>query len=349
MAKIDRVTTEIMASERLVNVIVSVTDADGAVGVGESWWGIPDNDVPGRSARPIASVIDDVLAPRVVGREANDIEAIWFDLYDWGARYGDTGIYMMGVSGIDLALWDLKGKRLDVPVLDLLGGAAMPALPVYASLPALRTRELLHRETGRALDAGFAAVKLHEIDAELTAFLRDEFGPDLVLMVDVNGAFDPIEAIEQGRRLSELGVLWFEEPVKPMSDHQAIARVGGAIDCDLAGGENEYSLASFDRLLATGALTYVQPEITKIGGMTGAKRVGALVERYNVALCPHNFRLGPSLYASMHWAFNSPASRWIEVPFMPADISFSYPAVLPPVVDGMVHPVAGPGWGCVTE
>lgn len=346
MAKIESVGAEILTNERHVNVIVRVVDADGVEGVGETWWGIPDPEVPGRSARPMVSVIEDVVGPRVVGKDASNIEGIWFDLYDWGARYGDSGIYFMGVSGVDLALWDLLGKRLGVPVLDLLGGPAMDSLPVYASLPALRTEESLHRETERAVDAGFGAVKLHEIDAELTAFLRHEFGPDLSIMVDVNGAFDPVEAIAHGRRLSELGVLWFEEPVKPMSDERSIARVGAAVPCDLAGGENEYSLAGFDRLLSTGALTYLQPEITKIGGMTGAKRVGALAERYNVALCPHNFRLGPSLYASIHWAFSSPASRWIEYPFMPADQKFSYPVGLPPLVDGHVRPLVGPGFGC---
>lgn len=347
MATIERVTTDILTTGQLVNVIVEVTDADGGTGIGETWWGIADRDVPGRSARPITSVIEDLLAPRVIGAEADNIEAIWYDLYDWGARYGDNGIFFMGLSGLDLALWDLKGKRLDAPVLDLLGGAATESLPVYASLPPLRTPAALQRETQRALDAGFTAVKLHEVDPELSAFLRDEFGPDLVLMVDVNGAFDPVQAIAHGRRLSELDVLWFEEPVKPMSDEASIARVGQSAQCDLAGGENEYSIASFDRLLATGALTYLQPEITKIGGMTGAKRVGALAERYNVALCPHNFRLGPSLYASIHWAFSSPASRWIEYPFMPEGVAASYPVDVPPLVNGHVRPIPGPGFGCV--
>lgn len=346
MALVEQITTEILTSGDLVNVLVTVTDEDGATGVGEAWWGIPDRTDPGRSARPITATIDDLLTPRTIGREANNIEAIWHNLWHWGQRYGDTGIFLMGLSGLDLALWDLKGKRLDTPVVDLLGGPALDSIPVYASLPALREPELLLRETTRAIEAGFAAVKLHEVDPELTAFLRDEFGPELVIMVDVNGHFDPVEAISHGRRLSELNVLWFEEPVSPMRDERSIARVGEAIGCDLAGGENEYSLADFDRLLATGALTYLQPEITKIGGMTGAKRVGALAERHNVALCPHNFRLGPSLYASIHWAFSSPASKWLEFPWLPDGIRSSYPVLLPEIEGGVVRPLMGPGFGC---
>ncbi len=346
MALIEHVASEIFADGDLINLIVRVIDSDGTEGIGEAWWGIGDPEEPSRAARPIASVIDDLLAPRAIGRNADYIEAIWHDLADWGSRYGDHGIFLMGLSGLDLALWDLKGKRLGAPVVDLLGGPAVAAIPAYASLPVLRTPELLRRETERALAAGFTAIKLHEVDPELTAFLREEFGPELLLMVDVNGHFDPIEAIAHGKRLGELDVLWFEEPVRPMRDIDAIARVGASVPCDLAGGENEYSLADFERLLQTQALSYVQPEITKIGGLTPAKRVAALVERANVALCPHNFRLGPSLYASIHWAFSSPASRWLEFPWVPEDVSFSYPVALPVLSDGKVYPLPGPGFGC---
>lgn len=345
MAALEQVTTEVMRSEQMVNVIVRVTDSDGSVGEGEAWWGIPGGE-PGRSATPITAVVDDLLTPLILGREADHIEQLWFDLWDWGYRYADQGIFLMGLSGLDLALWDLKGKRLGVPVASLLGGPVGGGIPAYASFPPLREPDLLITETQRALDAGFNAIKLHELDPELTALLRKEFGADLQIMVDVNGHFDPIEAIAVGRRLSELDVLWFEEPVRPMRDHETIARVGAAIDADLAGGENEYTLADFDRLLSTGALTYLQPEITKIGGLTAAKRVSALAELHNVALSPHNFRLGPALYASIQWAFTSPASRWIEMPWVPEDVKFSHPAVLPTLHDGKVLPIDAPGLGC---
>ncbi len=349
MAAIESVTTEILRNEDLVNVIVTVRDSDGAEGVGEAWWGIPDRASPGRSATPITAVVDDLLTPRLLGREADRIEQLWFELWDWAYRYGDQGIFMMGLSGVDLALWDLLGKRADRPVAALLGGPIADGIPGYASFPPLRDPAMLISETQRAIDAGFDAIKLHELDPELTALLRTEFGDDLKIMVDVNGHFDPVEAIEHGKRLSELGVLWFEEPVRPMRDHRALTRVNDAIDCDLAAGENEYTVEDFDRLLQTGAITYLQPEITKIGGMTAARRVSALAELHNVALSPHNFRLGPALYASIQWAFTSPASKWLEIPWVPDDSAFSHPAVLPPMADGRVLPLTGPGLGVLTE
>ena len=346
MALIESVTAELLHDRSLVNVIARVRDSDGFEGVGEAWWGIPDLEQPSRTASPIIAVINDMLAPRLSGRDPDAIERLWFELWDWGYRYADQGIFLMGLSGVDLALWDLKGKRLGVSVAALLGGPVSDGIPGYASFPRLREPERLVAETARAMEAGFTAVKLHEIDPELTAVLRDEFGDAVEIMVDVNGQFDPLEAIAVGRRLSELGVTWFEEPVRPMRDHAAIARVGAAIECDLAGGENEYTLEDFDRLLATGALAYLQPEITKIGGLTAARRVSTLAELYNVALCPHNFRLGPSLYASVQWAFTSVASKWLEIPWMPSGEEFSFPAALPPMRDGLVLPLEGPGLGC---
>ncbi|MGI9597265.1 MAG: mandelate racemase/muconate lactonizing enzyme family protein [Acidimicrobiales bacterium] len=345
MAAIESVTAEVMRDKMLVNVIVRVRDVDGGEGVGEAWWGIPDHDKPGRSASPIVAVVEDLLAPRLVGRDAEHIERLWFELWDWGYRYADQGIFQMGLSGVDLALWDLKGKRLGAPVASLLGGPTADGIPAYASFPPLRENELLVSETKRAVEAGFTAVKLHELDPELTALLRKEFGHELKIMVDVNGHFDPIEAIAHGRRLSELGVVWFEEPVRPMRDHRALARVGAAIGCDLAAGENEHTIDDFDRLLKTGAIAYLQPEITKIGGLTAARRISALAELYNVALSPHNFRLGPALYASVQWAFTSPASKWMEIPWVPPGLEFSFPVDLPPMADGMVLPLTEPGLG----
>lgn len=347
MVQITEIRAEILTGGDLVNCVVRVRDSDGAEGVGEAWWGIADPDPAqrARAARPIASVVDDLLAPRAVGRDPRRIERLWYDLWDWGYRYADQGIFAMGLSGLDLALWDLAGRRAGQPVCALLGGPVAETIPAYASLPPLRQPDRVVGESLRAVEHGFGAVKLHELDPELVALVRREVGDEIGIMVDVNGHFDPIEAVALGRRLAEIGVVWFEEPVRPMRDHQALALIGARTGCDLAAGENEYTVDDFRRLLADGGLTYLQPEITKIGGLTPARRVAALAEEANVALCPHNFRLGPALYASIHWAFTSPASRWIEVPWVPEGVRFSHPAPLPALVGGAVAAPTEPGWG----
>ena len=345
MSQIASVRTTILDSTSLSQTFVTVTDSDGRTGVGETWWGIPDSTRPSAGARPIASAVDDLLTPRVVGREACDIGRLWFELWDWGYRYADQGIFPMALSGLDIALWDLLGKTLGTSVLQLLGGSRHDAVPAYASLPPLRDPELVVSETQRAVDAGMRAVKLHEVTIDHVERLRRRFGDELAIMVDVNGHFDPIEAITFGRQLADLGATWFEEPVRPMRDHRAMRRVQRESHVDIAAGENEYTLEDFERLLQSEAITYLQPEVTKIGGITAAQRVATLAELHNVALSPHNFRPGPSLYASLAYGFASSATRWFEIPWVPDGRRFAAETQLPQLEDGHVLPPEGPGLG----
>ncbi len=345
MSQIAAVRTTILDATPLSQTLVTVTDSDGRTGVGETWWGIPNPERPSGGALPIASAVDDLLAPRVIGREAGDIGRLWFELWDWGYRYADQGIFPMALSGLDIALWDLLGKTLGTSVLLLLGGSRHDAVPAYASLPPLRDPELVVSETQRAVDAGIGAVKLHEVTIDHVERLRRRFGDELAIMVDVNGHFDPIEAIAFGRQLADLGATWFEEPVRPMRDHRAMLRVKRESGVDIAAGENEYTLEDFERLLQSEAITYLQPEVTKIGGITAAQRVATLAELHNVALSPHNFRPGPSLYASLAYGFASSATRWFEIPWVPDDRRFSSKTPLPEIEDGYVLPPQGSGLG----
>ena len=345
MSQIAAVHTSVLDSTPLSQTLVTVTDSDGRTGVGETWWGIPNPERPSAGALPIASVVDDLLAPRVLGREAGGIGRLLFELWDWGYRYADQGIFPMALSGLDIALWDLLGKTLGASVLQLLGGSRHDAVPAYASLPPLRNPELVVSETQRAVDAGINAVKLHEVTIDHVERLRRRFGEGLAIMVDVNGHFDPIEAIAFGRQLADLGATWFEEPAHPMRDHRAMLRVKRESGVDIAAGENEYTLEDFERLLQSEAITYLQPEVTKIGGITAAQRVATLAELHNVALSPHNFRPGPSLYASLAYGFASSATRWFEIPWVPDDRRFASNTLLPQIEDGYVLPSQGSGLG----
>ena len=347
MTTIKRVSAEIAAKTALSQVLVHIETDDGTTGMGEAWWGIPTPESPGKSAIPIADVVEHLIGPRLVGKQSNLIEKHWFDLWDYGYRYADQGIFLMGLSGVDLALWDLLGKQLNIPVVQLLGGPIHESLPAYASLPPLREPDIVVSETRRAVDAGINAVKLHETEPRYVHILRDTFGDDLKIMVDVNGHFTPVEAREVGEELATRGITWFEEPVRPMRDHASIREVGLQTGLATAAGENEYTLDDFRRLLAAEAVTYLQPEITKIGGLTAAKRITGLTELYNTALCPHNFRTGPSLYASIHWAMASPMAAWMEIPWIRGEFASGIP--LPPVSDGQVQLPAGNGLGLPSD
>ncbi len=361
-SRIEAIRTRGFDHPQLPQLLVDVITEDGLTGTGEAWWGIasagrPPERTADLSARasqdriphaPYATIqaaIEGVLAPRCIGRAAGDIEALWFDMNDFAARYGGGGVISMGLSGIDLALWDRLGRSFDAPVNQLIGGRAHMRRPAYASLPALRTQAAIHRECRRAIAAGFTAIKLHEVCVQAVGWARESCGPDVALMVDCNGHFNVPEAIAFARAISAHDVYWLEEPVRPMRDIDALGRVARAGPLSIAAGENEYSPADFQRLLAGGSIGWLQPEIAKIGGLTAARRISALAELHNVVLAPHNFRIGPCLYASIHWGLSSPATGWIEMPWLPEGLEFPSGARLPSLHDGQVELPEGPGFG----
>lgn len=324
-------------------LLLDVTTENGATGTGECWWGMPNGDRPGSGARPIVQVVEALITPRVLGRDARHIGRLWHELADHFYRYGDGGMLPMGIAGLDLALWDLRGKSLGVPVVELLGGAVHDAIPAYASLPPLHTTERVLHEIARAKAHGFRAAKLHEHALDIITEVASGAPNGFTLMLDVNGHYDLVEAIDVAQVLGELGYYWFEEPVRPMRDHRSIRKVADASPVRLAGGENEFSLIDFERFLTSSGVTYLQPEITKIGGLTPATRVSALAELHNVVLCPHNFRLGPSLLASIHWGFSSPITQWLEIPWLPEGNDFPSGVTVPALEDGAVRAPTGLG------
>lgn len=348
-ATIAAVRTEILDDPLLPQLLVRVTDSDGVEGVGECWWGVwsaRDRQPTHGPLAAIASVVDDMLAPLSVGRSAVDIVGLWNDLRNWGYRYSEEGIFGCGLSGLDLALWDLAGHRLGCSAIELLGGACHSSLPAYASLPPLRSDDALRLQCERLVEAGFGAVKTHEIDPAHAVLVRDVVGPDVEIMVDVNGHYTMVEALEAAAVFRDVGVYWFEEPTWPMRDHSAMARVRSEGLPRLAAGENEWGVDGFRSLLSSGAIDFCQPELTKIGGLTAARQIGPLIEAANVALCPHSFRLGPSSLASLQWAMASPAGAWIEVPWLPEGAAFPSGVPIPEVdADGRVAAPTGHGLG----
>jgi L-alanine-DL-glutamate epimerase-like enolase superfamily enzyme len=164
-------------------------------------------------------------------------------------------------------------------------------------------------------------------------------------MVDASARFDEAGAIAAARRLAEADLVWFEEPVFPQSDHAALARVRAQATMPIAAGENEFSLGGFERLVESGAIDIIQPEIAKFGGLTPARGIGELAAGAGLAMYPHNYSCGPSLLANIHWAFTAPAARWLEIPWLPEGQSFPCGLALPELHDGCVLAPVGPGLG----
>ena len=336
-------------TDGLPHVIVRIRDSDGSIGFGECWWGIPTPSDPKRGGAPIVSAVEHLVKPQYLGKSIDQIELLWHTTLDHLYRYGDGGIVTMALSGVDMALWDLKARKSDVSVLELLGGSVHEKVLGYASFPPLRTPERIETETKRAIEHGYQAIKLHELESELVAITREVGGKDLKIMVDVNGHFDLDDAIAFSHDIAEHNVFWFEEPVRPMRDLNQIKAVADRTEIPIAAGENEYSLSDFRRMIGCKAVQYFQPEITKIGGITPAIKIGDIAKEANLALCPHNFRGGLPLYASLHWGFSNSATKWFEIPWLPENMQFASKIPNPEIVDGYVKPPKGPGLGVTIE
>ena len=225
--------------------IVEVTTDEGISGWGECFGG-------GNVAFANQTIVERVIKPMIVGMNPLDREVIWHNIYNLLRDHGQKGMPIQSLSGVDIALWDIAGKALDLPVYQLLGGAFRDTIPVYGyGMMLQRVPDLLSRftnESASIIEQGFRAVKMKiglgpEQDIGLVEAVREAIGPDIKLMVDANHAYTAREAIPLGRELEKLGVYWFEEPVTS-EDHQGYRDLCQALDMNIAGGSSAVKLAT---------------------------------------------------------------------------------------------------------
>ena len=194
--------------------LVQIRTDDGLEGLGECFG-------PPESAK---AIIDGLYEPHLVGRDPMDTEVIWTDLYQLLRQHGQKGLSVQALSGVDIALWDLKGKALGLPVHKLMGGAYRSEVTAYATgmyfTEGPGVAERLADEAGRYVDASFGYVKMKvgmgvQADTENVRAVRERIGPDIGLMADANYGYNVNDALRLGRELERQELLWFEEPVPP--------------------------------------------------------------------------------------------------------------------------------------
>jgi L-alanine-DL-glutamate epimerase-like enolase superfamily enzyme len=286
--------------------LVRITTDEGLVGWGECFaYGV---------TTAVCGVVDDALAPLVVGQDPTRIELLLDRMHRALMIWGRRGLAMMAVSGVELALWDLLGKARGAPVYQLLGGLYQPRLRGYASLLRYESTAEVRQAVAAALAQGFTAVKLHQTDLASVAAAREVAGPDVDLMLDTNCPWTVEQAIEMGRRLEPYALRWLEEPVWPPEDYAGLARVRQALRVPIACGENDATVFGFREILAAGAADVVQPSVTKVGGIAEMKKIATLAAAAGVTLVPHSFYFGPGLAATLHVAASTPGVPYVEVP-----------------------------------
>ena len=238
-------------------------------------------------------LIETVLAQAVLGRDAMRVQAAWAAMQRALRNAGRPGVGAMAVAAVDVALWDLKARLLEIPLADLLG-RFYEGVPVYGSGGFTSySVERLREQLSGWVAAGIPRVKMKvgrepEQDLGRVIAAREAIGPDAELMVDANGAYDPKQALEKARAFSRLGVSWYEEPVSSDDlEGLRLVRERGPAGMAVAAGEYGYDIFHFRRLLEAGAVDVLQADVTRCAGITGLLKADALCKAHNVGLSAH--------------------------------------------------------------
>ncbi|SLN10132.1 Putative isomerase YitF [Roseivivax jejudonensis] len=287
-----------MRFDRRMHLLVEIVCDDGTTGWGECLG----------PAGPNAAVVA-AYAGRLRGADPLQTERIWAELYNALRDQGQRGLTITALSGIDVALWDIKGKALGQPVSVLLGGRFRERVRAYATGSFRRDGvdrvEDNAAEAARHRDAGFHAMKIKigfgvEEDLRVIAAVREAMGPDMRLMIDANHGYDVLEAVELGNRAARYGIDWFEEPVVP--EHLAAYReVRARQPIPVAGGETWHARWAFREPLETRAVDIAQPDLCGCGGFTEMRRIADMASLHGIRLVPHVWGTAVQIAASLQW------------------------------------------------
>ena len=287
-----------MRFDRRRHCLVEIVCDDGTIGWGECLG----------PAQPNAAVVN-AYASALVGRNPLETEKIWSELYNLLRDQGQRGLTITALSGIDIALWDIKGKHFGVPISLLLGGRFRESVRAYAT-GSFRKDGVdrvadVSQEVASYRKQGFHAVKIKigfDVDEDLRVIeaVRSVVGPDMRLMIDANHGYDALEACEVGRAAASLGVDWFEEPVVPEQlDAYRAVRAGQPIP--VAGGETWHGRYGVREVLETRAVDIIQPDICGSGGFSEVRRIADLASLHGVRVVPHVWGTGVAIAAALQF------------------------------------------------
>ena len=280
-------------------VVVKVHTENGLIGYGESHHA--------RAPGTVAHVVNTTLRQLVLGMDAFDTTGVWERVYTMQLQSHGLGAgAAIALSGIDMALWDIRGKASGWPLYKLLGGSAQP-IPAYAGGVSLgyQAPEYLVEEVRALMELGYSAVKLRvgdtpQRDLERVQAVRAAFGPDLTLLVDANTGYCLEDVRQVMSRFDELAVGWLEEPFAA-HDYRSYATAATFGHIPLAAGENHYTRFEFVRLIEDGAIRILQPDLSKTGGVTESLRIAALASAWKLPIHPHTSMTGINMAATIHF------------------------------------------------
>ncbi|MCU1478458.1 MAG: hypothetical protein JWQ64_3151 [Subtercola sp.] len=327
--------------------LVKITTDRGLVGIGEC-YGLPSPQVTG-------TLITTVLAPLLIGRDAQSTTAIWETLFQSQAAGGHTrGFYLEAIAGIDIALWDLRGKAAGQPVHRLLGGPVREHIDCYASpVPLHQTVAESAAHARSFVDQGFKALKVKigrgaKTDGAHLAAVRAEVGDDIEILTDANCAYTLDAATEVARVLEQNGIRWFEEPLH-IVDLDGLAELRRRTGLTIVTGETSFTRFDLREYISRQAVDVYMPNIARSGGFTEAIRIGAVASTFGVDIAPHGVGSGVSLAAALHLCAAMPNLRTYEYNRLPNALRENILLDPPVFADGKLTVPSGPGLGITLD
>ena len=281
--------------------LVEIETDEGVSGWGECFG-------PGGVAIANRTIVEQVIAPLILGESIFDREQLWNKVYNLLRDHGQKGMPIQALSGVDIALWDLFGKATNQPLYNLVGGKCRDSLDIYGyGMMLQRKDDLAARfadEVQKIEAMGFRATKMKvglgpKADIALCEAVVSAAGPNMRVMVDANHCYTTADAFHVGRALGEMGVYWFEEPVAP-EDLTGYAELRRGLDVNISGGEAEFTRWGWRHLLEGRCLDIAQPEVCALGGITEYLKVLALAHAHFTPVVNHVWGSAIAVAANMH-------------------------------------------------
>lgn len=332
-------------------LIVRVHTDAGIVGIGEidSSPSVAKAVIDAPPSHKIASG----LASLLVGEDPFDVGRLWRKMYEGTVYFGRRGVVLHAISGIEIALWDIVGKAVGKPIHALVGGARRKKVKAYASTLMPDSPDEAARQAVAQRQAGFDAIKFGwgplgqsaEMDVALVAAARKAGGDDFDLMIDVGFGFPSARAaIDRVRRMEEYRPFWIEEPFKP-DDYGKYAALAAAVDTPIAGGEEETTLADFERLVTIGGVEIVQPDVTRAGGIMECLKIAEYARTSGKRCVLHAWSTGIIKAATLHVLAAMEEAEYMEYCVQTTELNQQLVKEPFPVVDGYVAVPEAPGLG----